>query len=73
MGSAEMRSMETLMEAMQSDDPKMKKQMEGMWKMLDDMSANNPAEYDKYIKKNMEEMKEYDKEETKREEMQWSI
>jgi len=26
-------------------DPELKRQMEGYWKMLDNMSTNNPAEY----------------------------
>ena len=52
-----MRSMQTLMEAMTKGDPEVKKQMEGYWKMLDSMHQSNPAEYDQFIKKNMEEMK----------------
>ena len=47
--------------------------MEGYWKMLDNMAGSNPEEYKKFIDKNMEEMKQHDQEETKREELQWSI
>ncbi len=36
-------------------DPETKKQAENIWKMLDDMSQNNPDEYKNFIKKNMKE------------------
>jgi len=38
MSSAEMRSMEAVFETMTNADPAMKKQMEGYWKMLDQMA-----------------------------------
>ena len=61
------------MEAMTSGDPETKKQMEGYWKMLDNMAQSSPEEYNQFISKNMEEMKEFDREETKREEVSWTI
>ena len=73
MSSAEMRSMQTVMEAMTSGDPEIKKQMEGYWKMLDEMAGNSPEEYKTFIDKQMTEMKEFDKEETKKEEIKFSI
>ena len=73
MSSAELRSMQTVMEAMTSGDPAVKKQMEGYWKMLDEMAGSNPDEYSKFIDKQMSEMKEFDKEETKKEEIKFSI
>ena len=73
MSGAEMRSMQTLMEAMTKGDPAVKKQMEGYWKMLDSMAQSSPEEYDQFIKKNMEEMKSMDAEEQKREEVNWTI
>ena len=39
-----------MMEAMQSGDPEVKKQMEGYWKMLDEMATSKPEEYDTFIK-----------------------
>ena len=73
MSGAEMRSMQTLMEAMTKGDPETKRQMEGYWKMLDSMHQSSPEEYDQFIKKNMEEMKTFDAEEQKREEVSWTI
>jgi hypothetical protein len=32
--------------------------MEGYWKMLDNMSSNNPDEYKKFVESQMNEMKE---------------
>jgi len=34
---------------MSSADPEMKKQMEGYWKMLDQMAQSTPEEYDRFI------------------------
>lgn len=48
---------------MTKGDPEVKKQMEGYWKMLDNMHQSSPEEYDKFIKSNMEEMKAHDAEE----------
>ena len=48
-GSAEMRSMQQVFETMSSADPEMKKQMEGYWKMLDQMAQSTPEEYDRFI------------------------
>eukprot|EP00353_Schmidingerella_taraikaensis_P001280 CAMPEP_0185597054 /NCGR_PEP_ID=MMETSP0434-20130131/81125_1 /TAXON_ID=626734 ORGANISM="Favella taraikaensis, Strain Fe Narragansett Bay" /NCGR_SAMPLE_ID=MMETSP0434 /ASSEMBLY_ACC=CAM_ASM_000379 /LENGTH=53 /DNA_ID=CAMNT_0028225679 /DNA_START=121 /DNA_END=282 /DNA_ORIENTATION=- len=53
---------------MTSGDPEMKKQMEGYWKMLDNMAGSNPAEYKKFVDGQMKEMRKHDAEETKREE-----
>ena len=43
------------------DDPETKKQAEHIWKMLDDMSQNDPEGYQKFIQSNIktgvEEMK----------------
>jgi len=68
MDSAEMRSMQTVFETMTSGDSEMKKQMEGYWKMLDNMAGSNPAEYKKFVDEQMKEMRKHDAEETKREE-----
>ncbi len=68
-----MRSMQTVFETMTSGDPEMKKQMEGYWKMLDEMAAGDPEEYKKYVGKQMQEMHAYDAEETKKEEEKYSI
>lgn len=65
--------MQTMFEAMTNGDPELKKQMEGYWKMLDNMAESKPEEYDKFIKDQMSEMKAHDAEENKREEMKWSI
>lgn len=73
MSSAEMRSMQTVFETMTSGDPEMKKQMEGYWKMLDEMATGDPEEYKKYVGKQMQEMHQYDAEETKKEEDKYSI
>ena len=53
MDSAEMRSMQTVMDTMTSGDPEIKKQMEGYWKMLDEMATGNPEEYKGYVDKQM--------------------
>ena len=68
-----MKYMQTMMEALTSGDPEIKKQMEGYWKMLDNMAESKPEEYDKFIKEQMTEMKQFDQEENKREEIKWSI
>lgn len=39
-------------------DPEMKRQMEGYWKMLDNMNSNNPDEYKKFVDSQMGEMKQ---------------
>ena len=54
-----MRHMMHLMDEMQKN-PDSVKQMEGMWKMMDEMSQNDPEGYKKYVDSNMKEMKEYD-------------
>ena len=58
---------------MTNGDPEIKKKMEGYWKMLDEMSAGNPEEYKKFVDGQMEEMRAYDREETKKEEKKWEI
>ena len=73
MSSAETRSMQTVLDALRSNDPEMKKQMEGYWKMLDGMADSNPEEYKQFIDKQMDEMRTFDREETKKEESKWSI
>ena len=71
MDSAELRSMQMVMEAMTSGDPEMKKQMEGYWKMLDNMAQGSPEEYKQFVDGQMKEMRAYDAEETKSEEQKW--
>jgi hypothetical protein len=43
--------MSNMMEMMKQveKDPELKRQMEGYWKMLDNMSSSNPEEYKKFI------------------------
>jgi hypothetical protein len=43
-----MKNMMEMMEKVEKD-PELKKQMEGYWKMLDNMSSNNPDEYKKFV------------------------
>ena len=70
---AEQKSMETLMQAMTSGDPEQKKQMEGMWKMLDEMATSKPEEYKSFIDGQMTDMNSHHEEEEKKEELKWSI
>lgn len=44
------------------------KEMENMWKYLDDLSQNNPDEYKKFISSQMEEMKHEIKKDKEKEE-----
>lgn len=60
MDSAEMRSMQTVMESITSGDPEVKKQMEGYWKMLDEMAQSKPEEYKSYVDNQMKDMRAYD-------------
>lgn len=57
--------MESMMEmlAAVNKDPALAKQMEGMWKMMDEMSQNDPEEYKKFVDGNMREMQDSQKEE----------
>ena len=55
-----MKHMHEMFEALKNGDPELKKQMEGMWKMLDNMAESKPEEYDKFIAEQMTEMKEHD-------------
>ena len=52
---AGMKNMMELMKKAQ-EDPAVFKQMEGMWKMMDEMAANDPEQYRKYVDQNMSEM-----------------
>lgn len=49
-----------MMDAMEQaeKDPAIMKQMEGMWKMMDDMAQNNPDQYKKFVQGNMDAMNE---------------
>lgn len=38
-----------MMEAMTKGDPETMKQMEGYWKMLDEMAGSSPDQYKKFI------------------------
>lgn len=58
MDEAGMKHMMEMMEAVQKD-PALFKQMEGMWKMMDEMHQNDPEGYKKYVDSNMAEMKEH--------------
>jgi len=42
-------------------DPELRKQMEGYWKMLDNMHQSSPDEYTKFIGDQMTEMKSTNK------------
>ena len=53
-----------MMEKVQKD-PELKKQMEGYWKMLDNMQENDPNQYKKFIDEQKKEMEEYTKIEEK--------
>ena len=44
--------------------------MAGFWKHLDEMSSTDKKGYDEFIKKQMEEHKEWEKEEQKKKEKQ---
>ena len=59
-----MQNMMEMMEKVQKD-PELKKQMEGYWKMLDNMSENDPNQYKKFIDEQKKEMEEYTKMEEK--------
>ena len=41
--------------------------------MLDEMASSKPKEYDSFIKGQMNDMQDFEKEENKREELKWSI
>jgi hypothetical protein len=69
---AGMKNMMEMLETVQKD-PAMMKQMEGMWKMMDEMHQNNPDEYRKYVDKNMTEMKAHHVEEKKVEDKKHTI
>lgn len=43
-----MKNMMDMMKQVEKD-PELKRQMEGYWKMLDNMSSSNPDEYKKFI------------------------
>jgi len=58
---------------MTNGDPEMKKQIEGYWKMLDGMSTDNPDEYKKFIDGQMTEMKDYEAQEQKEEDLKFTI
>lgn len=47
------------------DDDKTVKQMQGFWKQLDDMSLSDKKGYDDFIKKQMDEHKEWEEEQRK--------
>lgn len=47
-GASEMKQMQEMMQQMKTD-PDMKKQMEGYWKMLDNMHKEDPKEYQNFI------------------------
>jgi hypothetical protein len=64
MDEAGIKAMMEAMEAVKKD-PAMAKQMEGMWKMMDDMHESDPEEYRKFIEKNKNEMNE-DHQQTKK-------
>ena len=51
MDSAEMRAMQTVFETLTKGDPEIKKQMEGYWKMLDNMAEGSPEEYKSFVDK----------------------
>ena len=55
---AEAKSMKAFFDAMTSGDPELKKQMEGYWKMLDNMNESDPEGYKKFIDGQMKEMKD---------------
>ena len=44
-----MKHMSEMFEALKNGDPELKKQLEGYWKMLDNMADSKPEEYDKFI------------------------
>lgn len=52
------------------DDPKTVQQMAGFWKHLDDMSSSDKKGYDDFIKKQMDEHKEWEKQKSKEREKQ---
>lgn len=59
-----MQNMMEMMEKVQKD-PELKKQMDGYWKMLDNMQENDPNQYKKFIDEQKKEMEEYTKMEEK--------
>ncbi len=67
--------MKNMMEMMQQvdKDPEMKRQMEGYWKMLDNMSSENPDEYKKFVESQMGDMKQAKEEEEKLEQKKKTI
>lgn len=48
-------------------DPDMKKKADHIWKMLDEMNAKDPGEYEKFVQKTSEEGREEMKRERERE------
>ena len=54
-------------------DPELKKQMDGMWKMMDDMQQNDPNEYKKFVDGNMKEMREHTEAEQKQKDKENTI
>ena len=59
-----MQNMMEMMEKVQKD-PELIKQMDGYWKMLDNMQENDPNQYKKFIDEQKKEMEEYTKIEEK--------
>jgi hypothetical protein len=49
------------------------RQMEGYWKMLDNMNEKDPDQYKKFIDSQMDEMKEYREEEQREEQVKRTI
>jgi hypothetical protein len=54
-------------------DPEAMRQMEGYWKMLDNMNDKDPEQYKKFIDQQMDEMKEYREEEQRDEQLKRTI
>ena len=75
MGESEQFGMQNMMQMFKEvqNDPALKKQMEGYWKMLDNMSENDPQEYDKFIKEQKKEMTDYMSQEKKQEDAKKTI
>lgn len=74
-GGVDQYGMQQMMEMMKQveKDPELKRQMEGYWKMLDNMNEQNPEAYKKFIDQQMGEMKEHQTEEQKAEALKNTI
>ena len=48
---AEANAMKSVIDAMASGDPEVRKQMEGFWKMLNNMQSDDPSGYKNFIDK----------------------